>query len=270
MDNRSNRTFTTSTSTSIPCPSSLCPDPIGRLSRPTHNSTQQSFSSNNTTTTRSHINNYNSNDNKNHHKFISYGQGSVYNKRKKLIAVRRLRIINMMIECSADVPHLIECSQPSTLALLITRQILNEKENDNEYGKGMIKSDLRGMLRVVERKREEMVHCWAMSLLQSSLTITEKYQKEREIVNYPNKSRKDAVSSTNIKNISSTVIESLEEAARQPVIHRLMQLLCGVINIMRRRRIEDRNGNIESLIAMEDEQEQVRHLYRTVFSYDHY
>ena len=74
-DHNSNRSDSNHT---VPCsPNAFHPDPIARLSAPTHNTTPQAPKHQNT--------------------FTGYGQGCGYDRRKGLIAVRRLRIINTLI-----------------------------------------------------------------------------------------------------------------------------------------------------------------------------
>lgn len=68
----------------LPSPTAVCSDPLTRLSVPTHNAHPRSLAALRQSTGHSHP-------------FASYGQESGYDKNVKLVAVRRLRIINMMI-----------------------------------------------------------------------------------------------------------------------------------------------------------------------------
>lgn len=45
-----------------------------------------------------------------------------YDHSKKLVAVRRLRVITIMVECSAKIPRLLQSTHPPVLAQLIARQ----------------------------------------------------------------------------------------------------------------------------------------------------
>ena len=68
----------------LPPPTAVCSDPLTRLAVPTHNANPRSLAALRQSTGHAHP-------------FASYGQQSGYDKSVKLVAVRRLRIINMMI-----------------------------------------------------------------------------------------------------------------------------------------------------------------------------
>ena len=216
----------------------------------TYSNNNNNHYSDNRNSHRKNNNNDNNNDS-NDKTFVSYGQGCSYDRRRKLVSVRRLRIINMMIECSADVPHLIECTQPNVLAHLIARQAIKEED---EIGPGQGRGQGRGGGKIkerdVEKDREQVVLNWAVSALRSSVNVMDQFGRQREKENNWNY---DAMGNANV----NKAIAKLEVAAEQPVMQRLMKLLCGATDIMRRMRIDDIHGNRGPTVAIDDEETQV-------------
>lgn len=50
--------------------------------------------------------------------------------KSRLVAVRRLRVISVMIECTAKIPRIIRCINPSVVVMLLMRQVIKTDTSD--------------------------------------------------------------------------------------------------------------------------------------------
>jgi hypothetical protein len=152
------------------------------------------------------------------------GLGSGYDSRRRLVAVRRLRIVNMMIECSPTASRVILKSRPSVIALLVARQSLLQglskpardlnKHYDSQEGVKLVKewaiSAINGVMRAIEREAQEKDKAKGFTKQSPAL--------ESSILQ----------SDSSTSHSTAISADDLIACCKNPILERLLQLLCGV------------------------------------------
>lgn len=60
---------------------------------------------------------------------VAASKRRVYDHSKRLVAVRRLRLITVALECTAKVPRLIKNSHVQTIAVLVAREVFSSRRD---------------------------------------------------------------------------------------------------------------------------------------------
>lgn len=127
-----------------------------------------------------------------------------YDRSKSLVAVRRLRVITVMVDTVSSVLQVIQAADPSTVALLIAREAIAEDE-------------ARGATANSGSAGQECVHAWTVALLAAAVTaISREEQKSLPKLDREGK------------------LTLLRSVADDPPLLALVRVLCGASDVLRK------------------------------------
>jgi hypothetical protein len=140
------------------------------------------------------------------HRSNEWSDSCGYDRTKSLVAVRRLRVITVMVETSPSTLQVIQAADPSTVALLVVREALLDDE-----ARGATPSGSSG---------QECVHAWVVAALASAANAVAREEQQQQQLS-PRLDREGKM-------------KLLRSVADDPPLLGLMQVLCGASDLLRK------------------------------------
>eukprot|EP00602_Paraphysomonas_sp_CaronLab_P007624 CAMPEP_0185022862 /NCGR_PEP_ID=MMETSP1103-20130426/5561_1 /TAXON_ID=36769 /ORGANISM="Paraphysomonas bandaiensis, Strain Caron Lab Isolate" /LENGTH=924 /DNA_ID=CAMNT_0027555133 /DNA_START=35 /DNA_END=2806 /DNA_ORIENTATION=- len=133
----------------------------------------------------------------------------IYGHDKQLVAVRRLRVITCMIECTNKLPRLLKCVHIPTMATLIVRSALKSTVNQD---------------------RNTTIEEWCDRVVVSVCHMIWAHRHSRDM---QSRDDADSILAGESDDMTKEIVNSLvEEAFSLPQVYRYLQLIYGALNVL--------------------------------------